>query len=258
VLRFKSLGSGSTGNATVVQARGGTTLTHLLVDCGLGIRNMHKRMGEAGLAPDQLDAIFVTHEHGDHIGCARRLALSERIPVYMSAGTWAGCGEPDFDGLLRIVRDGQSFEVRDLRITPFAVPHDCREPLQLHCSDGDARLGIATDLGHVNDHVLGHLAGCRTVVLECNHDEQMLDSGPYPAFLKRRVGGGLGHLANGAAADAARALRALGLAQVMAAHLSEQNNTPALARAAIARGLDCSPHDVHVADARSGCGWLTA
>jgi phosphoribosyl 1,2-cyclic phosphodiesterase len=97
VIRFKILGSGSSGNATVVQARGGR-LTHLLVDCGLGIRELDKRLGAAGMLAEQIDAIFITHEHADHIGCARQLALRERIPVYMSDGTYARIGEPDFGG----------------------------------------------------------------------------------------------------------------------------------------------------------------
>jgi phosphoribosyl 1,2-cyclic phosphodiesterase len=258
VLRFKSLGSGSTGNATLVQARCGTQLTHLLVDCGLGIRQLDKRLGEAGLLADQIDAIFITHEHGDHIGCARSLALRERIPVWMSAGTYAGIREPDFQGLLNIARDGMPFEVGALRAIPFTVPHDCREPLQLHCTDGDARLGVLTDLGHVTSHVIEQLMGCGTLVLECNHDDELLKSGPYPWFLKRRVGGDHGHLSNRAAADAARALLAGGLRQVMAAHLSEQNNRPDLARQAMADALSCAPQDIHVADAATGCGWLTA
>ncbi|MEJ7931248.1 MBL fold metallo-hydrolase [Ramlibacter sp. AN1015] len=258
MLRFKSLGSGSSGNATLVQARDGVGITHLLVDCGLGIRQMHRRLGEAGLLPDQVDGIFVTHEHGDHIGCARAFALRERIPVYMSAGTYAGIGSPDFEGLLRIVSDGESFTLGALRLTPFAVPHDSREPLQLHCTDGARRLGLLTDLGHVTPHVLAHLAGCDSLVLECNHDEQLLASGPYPWFLKRRVGGDQGHLANAAAAAAARALLPSGLRQVMAAHLSEQNNRPELACAALAEALACAPQDILVADGPSGCCWLSA
>jgi len=258
VLRFKSLGSGSSGNATVIQARGGSAITHLLVDCGLGIRQMDRRLGQAGLMADQIDAIFITHEHGDHIGCARALALRERIPVFMSAGTWAGCGHPDFDGLLHLVSDGQTVEVGELRFVPFAVPHDTREPLQLHCTDGDARLGVLTDLGHISAHVLAHLSGCRTLVLECNHDEQLLANGPYPWFLKRRVGGDHGHLANSAAAQAVRALMPTGLRLVMAAHLSEKNNTPELAREALGQAMSCSAQEIPVADGLSGCGWLTA
>ena len=102
MIRFKSLGSGSTGNATVIQARSGARVAHLLVDCGLGIRELDKRLGRAGMMADQVDAVFITHEHGDHIGCARQLALRERIPVYMSEGTYAAIGQPDFEGLLRI------------------------------------------------------------------------------------------------------------------------------------------------------------
>jgi phosphoribosyl 1,2-cyclic phosphodiesterase len=258
VLRFKSLGSGSSGNATVVQARGGTGLTHLLVDCGLGIKELEKRLGAAGMLAEQIDAIFVTHEHGDHIGCARQLALRERIPVYMSEGTYAALGQPDFDGLLRVACDGAVFELGHLQVRPFTVPHDAREPLQLTCTDGDVRFGVLTDLGHVSAHVLQELAGCATLLLECNHDEAMLMASSYPPFLKRRVGGAYGHLANSAAAALAQSLLAAGgLRQVVAAHLSEQNNTPELARQALLDALG-SAAEIHVADQPSGSGWLTA
>jgi phosphoribosyl 1,2-cyclic phosphodiesterase len=257
VLRFKSLGSGSSGNATVIQARGGATITHLLVDCGLGIRQLEKRLGVAGMLPDQVDAIFITHEHADHIGCARAYALRERIPVWMSAGTYAAIGEPDFEGLLRIACDARPVEVGDLRFTPFTVPHDAREPLQLTCTDGATRLGVLTDLGHATSHVLEQLAGCATLLLECNHDPAMLAASSYPPFLKRRVGGAWGHLANEAAGEIARAVHAQQrLKQVVAAHLSEQNNKPELARRAVGLALDCDEADVLCADGATGSGWI--
>jgi phosphoribosyl 1,2-cyclic phosphodiesterase len=233
-------------------------MVHLLVDCGLGIRELDKRLGAAGMLADQIDAIFVTHEHGDHIGCAQRLAVRERIPVYMSAGTYDGVGRPDFDGLLRLACDGEDIAIGSLRVRPFTVPHDAREPLQLTCTDGDTRLGILTDLGHATAHVQQHLAGCATVLLECNHDEQMLAAGAYPAFLKRRVGGDYGHLANSAAAAIAQALLASGLKQVVAAHLSEQNNRPEVVRAMLAATLGCGEADILVADGPSGSDWHSA
>jgi phosphoribosyl 1,2-cyclic phosphodiesterase len=258
MIRFKSLGSGSSGNATVIQARGGASLTHVLVDCGLGIRELDKRLAAAGMMADQVDAIFITHEHGDHIGCARQLAVRERIPVYMSEGTYAAIGQPDFAGLLRLVCDGEVFAVGDLQLRPFTVPHDAREPLQLTCTDGALRLGVLTDLGHVSTHVQQELAGCATLVLECNHDEAMLRDSSYPSFLKRRVGGGYGHLANSAAAALAQSLLAAGtLRQVLAAHLSEQNNKPDLVREVLLAALGTAA-DIHIADGRSGSGWLTA
>ncbi len=257
MIRFKSLGSGSSGNATVVQARAGTRLTHLLVDCGLGIRELDKRLGGAGMLAEQVDAIFITHEHGDHIGCARQLALRERIPVYMSEGTYGAIGHPDFDGLLRLVCDGEVFEVGALQVRPFTVPHDAREPLQLTCTDGALRLGVLTDLGHVSTHVLQELAGCATLLLECNHDEALLMASSYPPFLKRRVAGAYGHLANSAAAALAQALLAAGtLRQVIAAHLSEQNNRPELARQALLDVLG-SAAEIHLADGPSGSSWLS-
>ncbi len=258
MLRFKSLGSGSSGNATVVQGRSDTQLNHLLIDCGLGIRQLDARLGQAGMLAEQIDAIFITHEHGDHIGCARQLALRERIPVWMSHGTYTALGEPDFDGLLRIACDGMEISLGALQVRPFTVPHDAREPLQLTCGDGAARLGVLTDLGHATSHVLEQLADCGTLLLECNHDPLLLAASRYPPFLKRRVGGAYGHLANEAAAAIALALRPRGLRQVVAAHLSEQNNRPELARLALAAAMGCEPADVHVADGPSGCGWLAA
>ena len=258
MIRFRSLGSGSAGNATVVQCTDGGQAIHLLVDCGLGLRELDRRLGAAGMEAGQIDALFITHEHGDHIGCARQLALRERIPVWMSAGTHAALGAPDFDGLLRIARDAEPFGLGPLEVRPFTVPHDAREPLQLACGDGDVRLGILTDLGHASTHVLQQLAGCRSLILECNHDEDLLAASSYPPFLKRRVGGDWGHLANEEAAAIAAVIRPRGLRQVVAAHLSEQNNRPDLARAVLAAALGCEAADVHVADASGIGSWLRA
>lgn len=258
MLRFKSLGSGSTGNATVVEATCGTQVTRLLVDCGLGIRVLNARLAEAGLAAGDIDAIFITHEHADHIGCARALALQLRMPVWMSAGTHAALGSPDFDGLLHTARDTQPIAVGALQLRPFTVPHDAREPLQLTCTDGDARLGVLTDLGHATAHVLAELAGCSALLLEANHDEDLLAASGYPPFLKKRVGGLYGHLANSSAATILGQLRSPALNRVVAAHLSAQNNRPHLAQAALAQALQCTSGDIGVADPSTGTAWEVA
>jgi phosphoribosyl 1,2-cyclic phosphodiesterase len=256
MLRFRNLGSGSSGNATVVEARGSLHVHRLMVDCGLGIRQLDQRLQSAGLSADDIDAIFITHEHSDHLGCARAFALRHRIPVWMSHGTHAGARDPDFGDLLHLARDGAAIEIGALQILPFTVPHDAREPLQLRCSDGDRSLGILTDLGHATDHVLTQLAHCQALLLECNHDADMLARGAYPAFLKKRVGGDHGHLSNAAAGDIARALRHPALGTVIAAHLSQQNNRPELAQAALADALDRCPSDIGVADQVRGTDWL--
>ncbi len=256
MLRFRNLGSGSSGNATVVEGGGGASQTRLLVDCGLGIRQLDERLARAGLTAGDIDAIFVTHEHSDHLGCARQLALRHRIPVWMSRGTHAGARDGDFDDLLQYACDGLPIAVGDLSITPFTVPHDAREPLQLRCSDGASSLGILTDLGHATDHVLGHLSGCQALLLECNHDPHLLEASCYPPFLKKRVGGKHGHLSNARSADIAAALRHPGLSTVVAAHLSRENNRPELARAALAEALGCSSADVGIADPLHGTQWI--
>lgn len=256
-MRFASLASGSSGNCLVAEADG----TVLLVDCGLALTDTERRLQRLGLEPSQVSGILITHEHGDHACGAFEFAAAHRVTVYLTHGTAAALKAEGkvLDGVpLCIVNGRQAFFIDGLQLVPFTVPHDAREPLQLTCTDGDVRLGLATDLGHVSAHVLQELSGCATLLLECNHDEAMLATSSYPPFLKRRVGGAWGHLANSAAAALAQSLVGAGmLRQVLAAHLSEQNNKPELVRQALADALG-SAVEVHVADGPSGCGWLSA
>jgi len=228
----------------------------MLIDCGLGIRQLSLRLGEAGFLPAEIHAIFITHEHGDHVGCALTLALRYRIPVWMSHGTYLAMGSPDFEGLLHIARDGKTIELGGLQLMPFTVPHDAREPLQLSCTDGSAKLGILTDLGHATPHVMAHLQACNALLLECNHDTELLSQSVYPPFLKRRVGGQYGHLSNHAAADIACAVTHSGLTHLVAAHLSAQNNRPDLVQSVMSEALGCNSSDIVVASASSGTPWL--
>lgn len=256
MLRFRSLGSGSTGNAALVEATSGGRTSRLLIDCGFGLRQLDLRLAKAGLAATDIDAIFVTHEHGDHIGCAHSLSRRNRIPVWMSEGTWLATGGRDFEGRLNLARDDAEFAVGDIAVQPFTVPHDAREPLQLRCSDGARTLGVLTDLGHATAHVLSRLTGVHALLLEFNHDSELLANSAYPAFLKLRVGGKHGHLSNEAAADIARAVRHEGLRHVVAAHLSEQNNRPDIVRRLMADALGGHEAEMLTASASEGSPWL--
>jgi phosphoribosyl 1,2-cyclic phosphodiesterase len=257
VLRFKNLGSGSTGNATLVQAVGIRT-KHVLVDCGLGLRQLSTKLIEATQTESgRVDAIFITHEHSDHIGCAQQFACRHRIPVWMSQGSFEALGKPDFDGLLKIAADGQAIDLGELQLTPFTVPHDAREPLQLTCTDGQVKFGVLTDLGHATAHVLAHLAGCNALLLECNHDPELLAQSTYPPFLKRRVGGAYGHLSNAAAAAISSAISHPGLKHVVAAHLSLQNNRPDMALTALSSGAGLwGWPEFSVAHPETGTRWI--
>lgn len=255
-MRFKSLGSGSTGNATVVESTMRGHTSRLLVDCGFGIRQLDQRLANAGLTASDLDAVFITHEHADHIGCVRQLALREQLPVWMSQGTRSALNSADIDPWLCIARDGETLAVGHLQVMPFTVPHDAREPLQLTCTDGTDTLGVLTDLGHITPHVTGHLQGCHALLLECNHDAALVAASSYPLFLKQRITGRLGHLANEEAASLLASLRNGPLRSVVAAHLSLQNNTPELARQALEDALGASACGITLADAEQGTDWL--
>jgi phosphoribosyl 1,2-cyclic phosphodiesterase len=248
-MRFASLGSGSRGNALVVEVGG----TRILLDCGFGPRNLATRLARLGLVPDELDAILVTHEHTDHIGgvaaCARRYDLD----VFLTHGT---LGAATLDGIaIRVIDSHAPFAIGAIEVLPFPVPHDAREPAQFVFSDGGGRLGVLTDAGCVTPHMVEMLSGCDALVLECNHDTDMLASGRYPPHLKRRIAGRFGHLDNAAAAELLAQMDRSRLRHVVAAHLSQENNTRALATAALAAVLNCEPDWIDVADQDNGCGW---
>jgi phosphoribosyl 1,2-cyclic phosphodiesterase len=246
-VRFASLGSGSRGNAWVIEVG----RTRILLDCGFGPRSLATRLARVGLTPQDLAAIVITHEHTDHTGgiaaCVRRYG----IDVFMTHGTAVA-----LDGIAPRIFDAHApFAIGDIEVTPFTVPHDAREPVQFVFSDGASRLGVLTDTGCVTPHIVDMLSACAALVLECNHDATLLANGRYPPHLKRRIAGRYGHLDNAAAADLLTKIDRSRLQHIIAAHLSQENNTPALVTAALSTALDCTPGWIGVANQETGCGW---
>jgi len=249
-MRFASLGSGSRGNATLVEA--GATL--LMVDCGFSCRETERRLGRLGRCAQELTALLVTHEHGDHVRGVPALARKYGLPVWLTRGTWQMLRDDDLPDVRHCDGHG-AFSIADLHITPFTVPHDAREPCQYVFDDGARRLGVVTDTGRFTPHIVECLDRCDALLLECNHDARMLACGPYPAALKQRVGGPLGHLSNAQAGDLLGRLDTARLQHLVAAHLSDRNNRPELARTALAEALSCQPHWIGIADQETGIGW---
>lgn len=253
MLRFCSLGSGSEGNALVVEASAGLFTTRVLVDNGFGPRELARRLARVGLALDDLDALVFTHEHSDHIGGARVLLRKRRIAVFASRGT-ASAAEIDTE-TLHVLSHDHPCAIGELSVLPFAVPHDAAEPLQFVFSDGDARLGLLTDIGAPTAEVIAVLGGVDGLILECNHDAQMLAGSDYPAFLKVRIAGDHGHLSNDQAAELLGALDRSRLHVLAAAHLSRKNNRPKLARQAMASVMGSDEDEILVATQDEGLHW---
>jgi phosphoribosyl 1,2-cyclic phosphodiesterase len=251
-MRFASLGSGSEGNGLVVESDG----TCVLIDCGFGVRDTVTRLARLGLEPSSLTAILVTHEHTDHIGGVPAFAARHGIPVWATFGTLAEVSLR-FEGMTQVYGfdSHERFAIGALQITPVPVPHDAREPVQYVISDGARRIGVLTDLGTSTAHVEASLSGCEALVLECNHDLAMLERGDCPHTLKVRIAGRLGHLHNGAAAAILARIDTSHLTHIIAAHLSQQNNTPELARAALASALGCAQEWIGIAEQASGFAW---
>lgn len=249
-MRFAYLGSGSRGNSALVESGD----TCVMLDCGFSLRETEKRLQRLGRTPADIDALLVTHEHSDHIRGVAAFARRYGVEVWMTPGTYAGSRDQDIPGM-RLLNCHARFEVGALSVEPVPVPHDAREPCQFVFSSGSMRFGVLTDAGHVTRHMLDAYAGCSTLMLECNHDIRMLQNGPYPPSLKRRVGGELGHLNNAQAARMASELRDEGLGRVLAVHVSEKNNTHALASEALADALECDPETVTVVAQDEGVDW---
>jgi phosphoribosyl 1,2-cyclic phosphodiesterase len=253
-LRFASLASGSSGNCLVAEAAG----TVVLVDCGLALTETERRLARLGLEPSRVDAILVTHEHGDHADGAFEFAAAHRVTVYLTHGTLAALKAEGkvLEGVpLALVNGRQSFFVDGIQLLPFTVPHDAREPVQYVLSDGAAKLGVVTDVGISTAHVEKVLSGLDALVLECNYDYDMLWNGGYPRWLKERIAGPFGHLDNLESERLLGAIDRSRLKHVIGAHLSQQNNRPGLARAALARALGCEESWVSLATQDEGFGW---
>jgi len=251
-LRFSSLGSGSEGNALLVAA--GRTL--VMMDCGFGLQDTLLRLARLGVTPEQLNGIVVTHEHSDHISGVARLARKYDMPVWLTHGTLqsqtkALAGIAD----IREINPQLAFEVGDIEIIPYSVPHDAAEPVQFVFNDGARRLGVLTDTGCSTAHIEQILDGCHALVLECNHDLEMLMNSEYPYSLKQRVSGRFGHLNNQEAAAILSRLDLSRLQHLIAAHLSRKNNTSELAVRALCAAAICEASWVGVATQDEGFAW---
>ncbi len=223
------LASGSKGNSLLVESG----KTRLLIDAGLSSKELRKRLDSIGVDPETLNALLITHEHGDHVRGLGPLVRQLGLPVYLQtdlAGKLPDVGKAD---CVREFVDGEEFTIDDLTIRPFAITHDCLAPVGFTLAGEQGKVGVATDLGIVTRLVTECLQGCRALVLETNHDEELLRDGPYPWKLKQRVRSNHGHLSNNAAGALLQDVLWQGLETVFLGHLSDTNNRPELAEEAI-------------------------
>jgi phosphoribosyl 1,2-cyclic phosphodiesterase len=231
-MQLWSFASGSDGNCYLVESEG----TRLLVECGRPLFQITEYLQSVGVEPETLSGVLLTHGHGDHCRSARSLAQTYRVPIYASYGTLA-CLQVGDISLGRPIQTGHRLAIGELDVLPFAVPHDCRQPLGFRFESGSGRACITTDLGWVPTAVTRQFRDVDLLVLEANYDPHLLESGTYPHFLKQRVASTYGHLSNAAAAEAIAACGDQGPRAVWLAHLSEQNNSPKHALLTVGRIL---------------------
>lgn len=251
MIRFASLGSGSEGNGMLVEAGD----TCLLLDCGFTVKETVRRLARLGRAPEDVTGILVTHEHGDHLSGVGPLARRYGLPVWMTAGT-ASVDRVGELPVLHLLNSHEDFTIGAVTVRPFPVPHDAREPCQFVFRHQELSLGVLTDLGSTTPWIQRMLDGVDGLVLECNHDIAMLASGRYPDSLKARVGGNWGHLNNRQAAGLLASLERNRLQHLVAAHLSRENNAPALVAEALAPVLDGYDATMTIACQDDGFGWM--
>ncbi len=252
--RFASLGSGSEGNALIVKCE----KTAVMLDCGFSVRELSRRAQRIGFDLTELNAIIVTHEHGDHVGGAPRAARELGIPVWMTFGTLTATESLWKDVTVRGFDTHDCFAIGDVECHPFPVPHDAREPSQMVFTDGQKRFGVLTDVGETTAHIEEVLSECDSLFLEANHCETMLAQSSYPASLKARISGRFGHLSNRHAAELLARIASDKLKTVVGAHMSRQNNTRALVESVFRSVLGERDVRVSVATQDEGSAWAHA
>lgn len=242
LLTFTSFASGSTGNAALVSCGD----THILLDAGISARRIVANLKALGIAPEELSAILITHEHRDHISGLQVLTKKHRIPIYATGPTCRQlCYKVAFlEDLVRAQAPETGVQIGSVWAEPFSTPHDAAGSVGWSIAGGGGRMVLATDLGHVTQGVRRAVEGCDLLVCETNHDVDWLRSGPYPYYLQQRVLGDYGHLSNEAGAELAAFAVESGAKTVVLAHLSQQNNDPARAYEAVKLRLlaiGCNP-----------------
>ena len=251
-MRFASLGSGSRGNATLIEAGD----SRVMVDCGFSIRETERRLARFDCEPGELNAILVTHEHGDHVNGVTRFARKHSIPVWVTSGTLRSNKLAELpDHLLHIIDIHSTWTIGDIQIEPFPVPHDALEPCQFVFSDGQRRIGLLTDTGMVTPHICAVLSGVDSLLLECNHDTEMLRDSSYAPVLKERIASNYGHMSNEQAAGLLAQIDCNNLQHLVAMHLSEENNTHDAVRASLNQVLQCGDSAIEIAGQDDGLYW---
>ena len=227
-VRFCPLVSGSSGNSTYI----GSGNTHILIDAGVSCKQIVEHIGELGVAPGDIDSVFITHEHIDHIKGIGVLARKYRIPLYATPGTWQGIGKTVGDipeESVRYVYPGSMTLVGGLCVKPFSIPHDAAEPVGYSVFTDNRKLTVATDIGCPTEEIKENIYDSDVLLLEANHDVDMLKKGSYPWALKKRILGERGHLSNVCAGQTLGEIMSGRLKYVFLGHLSSENNEPHLA-----------------------------
>ena len=248
-LRFASLGSGSRGNALLVESAS----TLLLVDCGLPRRSIEQRMKVLGRAPGDVTAILISHEHSDHCQGIGPFLRRYPTPTWLTAGTASAVSGL---GPASTLNPHRALEIGSIKVVPYPVPHDAREPCQFVFQADNRRLGVLTDTGHITSHIRERLAGCDALAVEFNHDLGTLHRSAYPESLKARVASKYGHLNNDQSVNLLAEIQHGGLQWVMGLHLSEQNNSQPQVRDSAGPLLEQHGFDLHLAGQDEPSEWL--
>ena len=253
-MQFASLGSGSAGNSFVVKQN----KSLLMVDCGFAIQDIVSRLERLNETPENLSGILLTHEHEDHVKGAFKFANKFNIPIWLSYGTYKMCEKhiiKSYEIDLNMIDSHNTFAIQDFLVEPFPVPHDAREPTQFTLSNGNHKLGILTDTGSSTPHIEKVLQNLDALIIEFNHDLNLLESSEYSYSLKKRISGKLGHLDNQTAADILGKIQFKKLKHLVAAHLSEKNNTEDLVKEAIVEKIECDRDWIKIATQAEGTSW---